>query len=183
MLWDSLVVYGSPSLFNWQYFIRSWSFNLHRLYYSTRMKSEAGPPHVIGSPNLPHDSQVKVTLAARPSRELCTSCVGAKMVCSWAECVFILEHYFATESFGTVHEAFSNMYPDKKVPNKTTIHRLVTKSWDAGSVCDRKHAWHWTVFTVETLQCGRKLKGLLVSTWWADSPHYKHNCFTARVLW
>jgi hypothetical protein len=38
--------------------------------------------------------------------------------------VFITEHYFATKSFATDGEAFSNAYPDKDVPNKTTIHTI-----------------------------------------------------------
>jgi hypothetical protein len=41
--------------------------------------------------------------------------------------VFIFEYYFTSKSFDAVREAFSNAYPDKDVPNKTTIHRLVTK--------------------------------------------------------
>jgi hypothetical protein len=48
--------------------------------------------------------------------------------------VFILEHYFASKSFAAVLEAFSNAYPDKIVPSKTTIHRLVTKFRGTGSV-------------------------------------------------
>jgi hypothetical protein len=48
--------------------------------------------------------------------------------------VFILEHYFASKSFGAIREAFSNAYPDKEVPNKT-IHRLVTIYGNTGSVC------------------------------------------------
>jgi hypothetical protein len=40
------------------------------------------------------------------------------MVYSWAESVFILEHYFASKLFAAVCEAFSNAYPDKEVPNK-----------------------------------------------------------------
>jgi hypothetical protein len=57
------------------------------------------------------------------------------MMYSRAERVFILEHYFASKSFSAVREAFSNAYPDKEVPNKTTVHRLVTKFRDTGSVC------------------------------------------------
>jgi hypothetical protein len=49
------------------------------------------------------------------------------MVYSRAERVFILEHYFASKSFAAVRETFSNAYPDREVPNKTTVHRLVTK--------------------------------------------------------
>jgi hypothetical protein len=71
------------------------------------------------------------------------------MVYSQAECVFILEHYFGSKSYDTVREAFSNAYTDKEVPNKTTIHQVVTKFWDTGSVCDRKHVWHQRVLIGE----------------------------------
>jgi hypothetical protein len=51
------------------------------------------------------------------------SYAGANMVHSRAEPVFILEYHFASKSFAAaVREAFSNAYPDKEVPNKTTIH-------------------------------------------------------------
>jgi hypothetical protein len=49
--------------------------------------------------------------------------------------VFILDHCFASKSFAAAREAFSNAYPDKEVPNKKTIHQLVTKFRDTGSVC------------------------------------------------
>jgi hypothetical protein len=74
------------------------------------------------------------------------------MVYSRAERVFIVEHYFASKSFAAVREAFSNACPDKGPPNKTTIHRLVTKFRDTGSVCDRKPVWRRTVLTGETLR-------------------------------
>jgi hypothetical protein len=54
---------------------------------------------------------------------------------SRAERAFILEHYFASKSFAAVSGAFSNAYRNKEVPNKTTIHRLVTIFRDTGSVC------------------------------------------------
>jgi hypothetical protein len=57
------------------------------------------------------------------------------MVHSPTERVFILEHYFASKSFAAVREAFSNVYPDREVPNETTVHRLITKFRDTGSVC------------------------------------------------
>jgi hypothetical protein len=56
---------------------------------------------------------------------------------SQAERVFILGHHFASKSFAADSEAFSIVYPDKKAPNRTTIHRLVTKFRDTGSVCDK----------------------------------------------
>jgi hypothetical protein len=43
-----------------------------------------------------------------------------------AECLIILEHYFASKSFAAVREAFSNAHSDSELPNKT-IHLLVTK--------------------------------------------------------
>jgi hypothetical protein len=57
------------------------------------------------------------------------------IIYSRAECVFFLEHYFASESFAAVRGAFSDAYPDKEVTNETTGHRLLTKFRDAGSVC------------------------------------------------
>jgi hypothetical protein len=66
--------------------------------------------------------------------------------------VFILEHYFASKSFAAVREAFSNAHPDKEVPNKTIIRRLVTKFRVTGSVRDTKHVRRRTVLTGETLQ-------------------------------
>jgi hypothetical protein len=57
------------------------------------------------------------------------------MVYSCAGHVFILEYYFALKLFAAVHEAFNIVYSEKEEPNKTTIHQLVTKLWDTGSVC------------------------------------------------
>jgi hypothetical protein len=57
------------------------------------------------------------------------------MVNSREERVSILERYCASKSFAAVRETFSNVHPDKEVPNKATIHRLVTIS--AGA-CLRK---------------------------------------------
>jgi hypothetical protein len=63
-----------------------------------------------------------------------TSCASANMVYSQTECVFILEHCFASKSSAAVHEAFINVHPDEEVPNKT-VHQLVTEYQDIGSVC------------------------------------------------
>jgi hypothetical protein len=79
------------------------------------------------------------------------SCTDANMVHSRAERVFILENYFTSKSFADVREAFSNAYPDKEVPNETTVYRLVTKFRDTRNVCDRKHVRRRTVLTDETL--------------------------------
>jgi hypothetical protein len=45
---------------------------------------------------------------------------------SRAERVSIIEEYFTSKSFAAVREAFSNAYPFKEVPDKTTILSLVS---------------------------------------------------------
>jgi hypothetical protein len=75
-----------------------------------------------------------VTLESRSFR-LLGRCAGANVVYSRAKRVFILEHYFTLKSFAAVCEAFISAYPDKEVPNKTTVHRLVTTFRDIGRVC------------------------------------------------
>jgi hypothetical protein len=51
--------------------------------------------------------------------------------------VFILKHYFGLLLFVAVHEAFSNAYPNKEVPNKT-ICQLLTNFWDTRIfACDK----------------------------------------------
>jgi hypothetical protein len=86
---------------------------------------------VIDSSNLPHDTRVKVTLVARLLlRPAVQSCAGANN----KQDMFILKYYFTSKPFATVLEAFSNVYPDKEVPNKTTVHQVVTFQ-DTGSVC------------------------------------------------
>jgi hypothetical protein len=41
--------------------------------------------------------------------------------------VSILKHHYASKSSAAVCEEFSNAYPDKVVPNRTTVHQLLTK--------------------------------------------------------
>jgi hypothetical protein len=112
--------------------------------------------HVLQHKNEITSRSSPVTLESRSplslgncSRQLRKSCAGANMVYSRAERVFILEHHFASKSFADVREAFSNAYPDKEVPNKTTLHRLVIKCRDTGSVClwqvliERQNSWNY----------------------------------------
>jgi hypothetical protein len=111
-------------------YINSWMYHLKHKQQSrtTAQKRNQNQvhPRVIDSPNLPRDTRDKVTrLLGRCSRQLCKSCAGANIVYSRAELVFILEHYLASKSFAAVREVFNNAYPDKEVPNKTTIHRLL----------------------------------------------------------
>jgi hypothetical protein len=95
------------------------------------------------------------------------SCAGAKIVYSRAEHVFIPKHYFASKLFAAVREAFSNAYPDKKVPNKTAIHRLVRIFRETGSICDRKHVRRRTVLANTT----------------ALLQEYSGECAVGRGLW
>jgi hypothetical protein len=43
--------------------------------------------------------------------------------------------YFTSKSFAAVCDALSNLYPDKKALNKTTVHQLVKTFQNTGSVC------------------------------------------------
>lgn len=52
--------------------------------------------------------------------------------------MFSLKHYFASKLSVADHEAFSNLYPEKEILNKITLHRQVTKFWNAGSVHDER---------------------------------------------
>jgi hypothetical protein len=106
--------------------------------------------------------------------------------------VFILERYFASKSFIAVREAFHHVYPDKKGPNKTTVHRLAKKFRETGSVCDKKHVRWRTVLTNDAvrvvhetlLRSPRKsLRRLLVAARRGITPHCKHNNFIAGIFW
>jgi hypothetical protein len=118
-----------------------YSYCLHRVYHlkhnqtssrTTVKKWKQKQVHhrVTDSPNHSRDTRVKVTLVARSllapvAGKLCRSENGVSY--SRAERAFVLEHYFAWKSFAAVLEACGNAYPNKKVPSKATIHRVVTK--------------------------------------------------------
>jgi hypothetical protein len=114
------------------------------------MKSEAGPfPCNIDSSNLNHDTQVKVTLVARPllmpvAQKLCRCDRG---VFTTRTCVSFRK--LLRVEIVLLREAFSNAYTDKEVPNKTTIHGLVTKFRNTGSVClwqvliEQQNSWNY----------------------------------------
>jgi hypothetical protein len=89
------------------------------------MKLEAGPSCVIDFSNLPCDTEAKVTLVARPL----LSPVG---VVTNGTCV---NSPTSLRIDAAVREAFSSACPGKKVPNKTTVHRLVAEFRDTVSVC------------------------------------------------
>jgi hypothetical protein len=43
---------------------------------------------------------------------------------SAVQCVFIVEHYFQTQSYEAVKQAYQVHCPDAAVPNKSTVFRL-----------------------------------------------------------
>jgi hypothetical protein len=93
-----------------------------------------GPPAVIGFPKHRHDTRVNVTLVAAYAS--CTKAMQVRTLAySRAERAFILEHNLTSKSSAAVHDAFSTAYTDVDVPNKTTVHLLVTVSSDIESVC------------------------------------------------
>lgn len=54
-----------------------------------------------------------------------------------SECVFILEHFFVSISFAGVGETVISTCSDKEIPNKTTLHRLLTFEIEEVFVCDK----------------------------------------------
>jgi hypothetical protein len=102
------------------------------------------------------------------------------MVYSLAERVFILEYYFTSKSFAAVREAFSNAYPDKELPNKTTIQQLVTIR-DTGSVCVSLRRWWTFSASAVKLFCkfflsNRNLKATRLSCYIDVTSAYKYCC-------
>jgi hypothetical protein len=75
------------------------------------MKSEKGEASCNRRPYLPHDTQVTVSLVARPvSAPAAQNCAGANTVYSWAGRAFILEHCLVSKSFAAARETLSNAY-------------------------------------------------------------------------
>jgi hypothetical protein len=87
-------------------------------------------------PTLSPDTRVKLTLVARPLLALVAQWLFSCQygVFTIRTCV-TFRVYFALKSFAAVHEAFSNVYPDKEVLNKTTVHWLITKFHDTSHAC------------------------------------------------
>jgi hypothetical protein len=75
------------------------------------MKPEAGLLFVILCPELPRDTQVKVTLFARPLlNQLHEICARANMMYSRVERVLILEHYIPSKTFTPVREVLRILF-------------------------------------------------------------------------
>jgi hypothetical protein len=129
-------------------------------YCGTKMNSEAGPPSCNWLPVSP------MTLESRShpllgcySSHLRKSFSGAN-VYSWAEHVFILEHYFSSKSFAAVRDAFSSAYHDKEVLNKTTPptgnkilgHRICLSVTNAHRVTKQLKLWLYWFQVMHQLQ-------------------------------
>jgi hypothetical protein len=115
---------------------------LSLLIQGVPFKMQPNNNHVQDSPSLPLTFKSRSPwLLGRSSRQLRKICADANMVYSRGERVFTPEHYLASKSFAAVREAFSNACPDKEVLNETTIHRLITKFRDTGSVCVCLRRW------------------------------------------
>jgi hypothetical protein len=80
----------------------------------------------------------------------------ANMMYSRAEILFFLERYFEMKSSTAVCEEFSNERPDMDVPNKTTVHWLVTTFLYTRSVCvwkvnvERQNSWNYGCTDLKT---------------------------------
>lgn len=87
------------------------------------------------SPNHPRDTQVKVTLAARP---LLTPVAQKPCMCGhgvFTSRTCVQPRTLLPIVIDVVREASISAYPGKEVRKKTTAHRLVTKFRDIRSVC------------------------------------------------
>jgi hypothetical protein len=115
------------------------------------MKPEAGSPpcNRLSQPPPWHSSQGHPGCSAAAKASCAKAMQDSNMVYSRVERVFILEHCFVSKSFAAVREAIDHAYPDKEVPNKTTIHWLVTKFRDTRSVylwqvlIERQNSWNY----------------------------------------
>jgi hypothetical protein len=71
------------------------------------------------------------------------------MVCSRAECVFILDNYFLSKKVTAVREAMRILTGKYRIRQYAD---WLTNFRDTGSVCDRKHVWRRTVLAGKTLR-------------------------------
>jgi hypothetical protein len=74
------------------------------------------------------------------------------MVFSQDQHVFILEHYFSTQSHAESQNVFRNFFPDSVVPNMSTIQRLVERFHETGSIGEKRHSGHPSVLSNDSLE-------------------------------
>jgi hypothetical protein len=75
-----------------------------------------------------------------PVRQLSSNSRSVRMSFSQAQRVFIVEHYLASRSYLNCQNAFTDIFPDSPVPNKSTVSRLVNRFSDTGSMQDRNRS-------------------------------------------
>jgi hypothetical protein len=102
------------------------------MYYGTKTKSDTDPPSCSRLSQPPLDTRNKVTLVARPlltpvAQKLSMCEHGLFTIRTCVHSGILLRIWIVS--------AGRDAYPEKDVSNKTTIHRLVTKFRDTGSVC------------------------------------------------
>jgi transposase len=66
--------------------------------------------------------------------------------------VFSLEHYFSTRSYAECQNAFRNSFPDSVVPNTSTVHRLVERFCETGSIGEKRHSGRPSVLSNDSLE-------------------------------
>jgi hypothetical protein len=150
ILTDTVHCCGNPAYFQIQdVLFRTQLRNKHVLRYNNTIGiSPPSPCNRLSQLRPPTLESRPPFLLGHCSCHLWKICAGANIVHSWAEHV---EHYFSSKLFAAVCEAIRNTFRDKEVPNKTTVHKLVTFR-DTRSVCDWKHVWLRTLLTGETLR-------------------------------
>jgi hypothetical protein len=74
------------------------------------------------------------------------------MVFSQDQRVFIVEHYFSTQSYAECHNVFRNSFPDYVVPNKSTVQCLVKRFPETGSTGKKCHSGHRCVLSNDSLE-------------------------------
>jgi hypothetical protein len=89
------------------------------------------PSRVLRQRIFSRDTRVSVILIGRlpltpvlQKRSICEDGVLRSRTCVHSPILF------PTESLAALRESFSSVYPDKEVPNKTTVRPLVKKFWD-----------------------------------------------------
>jgi hypothetical protein len=102
------------------------------------------------SSNFSSDTRVTVTL--RSYIPVVSSCPDLQ-VREWyiaEQNGYEFSYYFACNHF-LLFEAVNDACPKEDVPNRTTLHRLVTK-FQGTRRLSKQHVWRWAVFTGRGLQ-------------------------------
>jgi hypothetical protein len=65
--------------------------------------------------------------------------------------VFILEHYFSTQSFAECQNAFRNSFPDSVVPNESTI-QCLERFRETGRISEKRRSGRPSVLSNDSLE-------------------------------